>query len=290
MRSVDPDLIVAVGGGSAIVTARAITIIVGEGKTVEEMYTRHSPDKPPVVYRANAPKVPNILVPTTPTTGADRGGAAVWDEDPPHRKELYDPKTRPLATIVDPVALMTAPVSLYLDTSLTTFCGIVDALQSVDHPALAYGDYRFARDICLGYLPRLVASPDDPDVRVQLFMAAVLANRASQSTYNLTGQSRVTSLDRTLRYAYPHIGQGAANAVLLATMMRVNPLSEPLEPAFVEEFLGSLGVATRLRELGVPREDFQRLAEMEAAAPAFGQGVNRIGDVGELVRVLESAW
>lgn len=271
-------------------TARAITIIVGEGKPVEEMYTRHFPDKPPVVYRANAPKIPNILVPTTPTTGADRGGAAVWDDDPPRRKELYDPKTRPLATLVDPAALLTAPLSLYLDTSLTTFCSIVDALGNAGHPAVVLADYRFALEICVLYLPRLIASPDDPEVRVQLFMAAVLANRASQSTYNLTGRSRLTSLDRTLRYAYPDIGQGASNAVLLGTMMRLNRLTEPYEPAFLEDFLGSLGVVTRLRDLGVPREDFQRLAEHEAAAPAFGQGANRIADTDELVRILESAW
>jgi alcohol dehydrogenase class IV len=77
------------------VTARAITIIVGEGKSIEEMYTKHRPGQPPTVYRAEKPKIPNILVNTTPTTGADRGGAAVYDEEEPHRKELYDPKTRP---------------------------------------------------------------------------------------------------------------------------------------------------------------------------------------------------
>lgn len=303
VRSARPDLIVAVGGGSAIVTARAITIIVGESRSVEEMYTRHQAGKPPLVYRANAPKIPNVLVPTTPTTGADRGGAAVWDEHPPHRKELYDPKTRPLATIVDPGALLTAPLSLYLDTSLTTFCGIVESLQFIGHPALALGDYRQGLSLCVEYLPRLVAEPSDPDVRIQLFMAAVVANRASQSTYNLTGRSRVTGLDRTLRYRYPHIGQGASNAVLLATNMRLNAdllaegqaklasLLGVTDPAaYLEELLGSLGVATRLRDLAILKEDFHRLAELESAAPAFGQGANRVSEVGDLAAVLEMAW
>ncbi len=108
VKEARPDLIVAVGGGSAVVTARAITIIVGDGKTIEEMYTKHLPGQAPLVYRANKPKIPNILVNTTPTTGADSGGAALYDETPPHRRELYDPKTRPLAMIVDPEALLTA--------------------------------------------------------------------------------------------------------------------------------------------------------------------------------------
>ena len=55
--------------------------MLGEGKPVEEMYTRHEPGKAPVVYRANKPKLPNILVPTTPTTGADRGGAVGTGRD-----------------------------------------------------------------------------------------------------------------------------------------------------------------------------------------------------------------
>jgi alcohol dehydrogenase class IV len=287
VQDANADLIVAVGGGSAIVTARAITIVLGEGKTVGEMYTRHFPDKPPIVYRANAPKLPNILVPTTPTTGADRGGAAVWDDTPPHRKELYDPKTRPLATIVDPDALMTAPHSLYLDTCLTTFCGVVDDLARGGHSALGYADMRQALDLCLEYLPRL---SDGAEARIQLFMAAVLANRASQSTYNLTGRTKTTSLDRTLRYAYPDIGQGASNAVLLPTMLRLNCQTYPIEPAELESFLHSIGAPTRLRELNIPKSDFHRLADAEAASPAFGQGATRVGHVSELVKILDMAW
>jgi len=303
VQAAGPDLIVAVGGGSAIVTARAISIIAGEGKTVHQMYTRHFPDKPPIVYRANAPKLPNILVPTTPTTGADRGGAAVYDEAPPHRKELYDPKTRPLAILVDPEALLTAPAALYLDTSLTTFCGIVDALQYTGHPALAFADYRQGLQMCLEYLPRLVADPSGAEVRIQLCMAGVLANRASQSTYNLAGMARTTSLDRTIRYRYPHVGQGAANAVLLATSLRMNAgiLSEGQTqlasmlgatdaPGCLEAFLRRVGVAVRLQDLGIPRADFRLLAEIEAGSPAFGQGANRVSDVEELVWLLESAW
>lgn len=312
VKAAQPDVIVAVGGGSAVVTARAITIIVGEEKSIEEMYTKHRPGEPPAVYRADKPKIPNILVNTTPTTGADRGGAAVYDEDPPHRKELYDPKTRPLAIIADPEALLTAPFPLYLDTSLGTLP--FGALQAREMSPFEYADYRQALDLSLAYLPRLVDQPDDGEARLQLFLAAFLINRASQSSYNLTGRSRSTGLGTQIRYMYPEIGQGTVGAAMTSHNMRLNrdimvegqaQLAEILgartpemsaedaaEAAteYIETFLKSIGVPTRLRDLGVRREDFRALAELDAREPRFGEGLNRVTDVDELVGILERAW
>ena len=313
VKAANPDVIVAVGGGSAIVTARAITIIVGEGKSVEEMYTKNVPGQASIVYRANKPKIPNITVNTTPTGGADRGGAAVYDENPPHRKELYDPKTRPLAMIIDPEALLTAPLPLYLDTAITTFRGLGYALPA-DLSPLAYADKRLALEMAVAYLPQLVARPDDGEVRLQLFACALLGDRASQSTYDLTGRDRTTTLDRMIRYNYPHVGLGASRAALMVTEMRMNkeimvhgqariaealglrrPAMSDMEAAetaivFVETFLKSIGVATRLRDLGIPKEDFRSLAEQSAASQAFGGGTRVVSDVDELVGILEMAW
>ncbi|MBI4310831.1 MAG: iron-containing alcohol dehydrogenase, partial [Chloroflexi bacterium] len=221
-KAVQPDLIVALGGGSAVVTARAITILLGEGKRVGDIYTRHVPGQVPIVARLSKPKLPNILVLTTPTTAADRGGAAVWDETPPHRKELYDPKTRPLAVILDGGALLTAPLPLFLDTSITTFNGLVSAIQSAGPSPFALADLRMGLDLCYRYLPLLVERPSDPEVRIQLASAALLANRASQSTYGGGGRGRTTGLDRQLRYKYKEIGQGAARAVVLLGLLRLN--------------------------------------------------------------------
>jgi alcohol dehydrogenase class IV len=315
VRAVQPDVIVAVGGGSAVVTARAVTIVVGEGRSVEEMYTKHIPDQAPVVYRANRPKIPNILVLTTPTTAADRGGAAVWDEQPPHRKELYDPKTRPLCTIMDAQALLTAPLPLYLDTSLTTFTGIVHALQSPALSPFQLADLRQAFELGLAYLPQLVTRPDDPHARIQLCAMALLVNRASQSTYGWGGlRPHAAGVGRQLRYRYEHIGQGAAAAVMLATEMRCNrdaALQGQLRLAEfmrvcrdgmapetaaeaatqgIEMLLRSIGVATRLRDLGVQEADLETIAAADLAEPGFGEQSHDTTRVQELVSILRQAW
>ena len=53
------------------------------------------PGQAPVSPRLMAPKIPNILVLTTPSTAMTRAGTAVMDTETRHRLELFDPKTRP---------------------------------------------------------------------------------------------------------------------------------------------------------------------------------------------------
>ncbi|MBI4201514.1 MAG: iron-containing alcohol dehydrogenase [Chloroflexi bacterium] len=313
-KAAQPDVIVAIGGGSAVVTARAMTILLGEGVGVEDIYTRHKPGQAPIVARLNKPKLPNILVLTTPTTAADRGGAAVWDEKPPHRKELYDPKTRPLAVVLDGGALLTAPLSLYLDTSITTFNGLVGAAQSTEPSPFALADVRQGLALCYENLPRLVERPEDPEVRIHLATAALLANRASQSTYGVPGRGRNTNVDRQMRYHYRHLGQGAARAAVALGLLQYNRQVNAGVQARLAEALGvreqgmsdrqaaeaaeqalrdlftRLGVPTRLRDMGVRREDFRALAEAEIAEPGFGEEERRIADVEELVGLLEMMW
>ena len=312
-----PDLTISVGGGSAVVTARAITILLAEGGTVEDHRTKYPLGQPSISPRLMKPKLPNFLVLTTPTTGANRGGAAVMDDKPPYRLELFDPKTRPVTIILDGEALLTAPTSLFLDTSLTTFNGLIGGLQSSNLNPYSHADLKQALEISLTSIPQLLAHPDDPNPRIQLGAAALLANRASDTTNtNMGGGPRpmTIGLDRQLRYRYSHIGQGASRSVLIPAEMRRNleimvdgqarlakdmgintqgmSNAEAAEAAIqsVTDFFKSIGVATRLRDLQIPQEDFKAIAEDDTAQPAYGETTGRLSDVDQLIQVLRETW
>ena len=140
-RDAGADLIVALGGGSAVVTARAIIILLGEGGRAQDHATQYPPGQPPVSPRLMKPKIPNIVVLTTPTTAVTRAGTAVLDLETGHRIELFDPKTRPAAVFLDTDALLTAPAWLCLSAASSCFSGVVGALQSPEQPnPLAEGD------------------------------------------------------------------------------------------------------------------------------------------------------
>ena len=312
-KAAQADMIVAVGGGSAVVTARAITILMAENGTPQELCTKYAPGQPPFSPRLMQPKVPNVLVLTTPTNGANRGGAAVLDDKPPYRLELFDPKARPASIILDGEALLTAPLPLFLDTAANTFTAVVGGLQSPNLNPFAYADLRQALELSLDYLPRLVADPDDLKPRIQLGAAAIISNRAADApSAGIRGVA--TTLDRQIRYRYSHVGQGASNAVLLTTAMRRNREvalegqarladlmgvrksgssdAEAAEEATqaVDSFLRSIGVASRIRDLDVPEADLEAIARDDAAQPSFGEASRRITDVAELTRFLQEAW
>lgn len=312
-RAAGADLLIALGGGSAVVTARAMLILLSEEGSAHDLCTKYPDGGQPVSPRLTKPKLPNIVILTTPTTAANRAGAAVMDPEQRHRLELFDPKTRPTAVFLDPQALLTAPPSLYLSTATTTFTGVVGALQARNLNPLAHADLRQALDLSLEQMPQLVARPDDPDVRLHLATAALLANRASDAPTR-AGGGVASGLAHQLQTRYDHVDQGRANGVLAAPAMRFNrdalaaeqarlaamlgvPLNGDSEQQAADRaaeavaaFLGSVNLPLRLRDLDVPRADLAAIAG-DAMHDFFLRGNARpVRDAAELVEVLEAAW
>ena len=75
----DADAVVAVGGGSSVVTARAATILLGEGRDVRELCTRREADGRLVSPKLAAPKLPQWVVCQLPDEAYAKAGAAVRD-------------------------------------------------------------------------------------------------------------------------------------------------------------------------------------------------------------------
>ncbi|GBD10791.1 NAD-dependent methanol dehydrogenase [bacterium HR23] len=310
-RQAQADLLIAVGGGSAVVTARAITILLAEEGSIYDLCTQYPPGRPPISPRLSKPKVPNIVVLTTPTTAANRAGAAVLDPQKRHRLELYDPKTRPISIFLDAEALLTASPSLFLHTSVTTFAGVVGALQLPNLNPFSHADLREALDLCLTYMPLLRERPKDPAVRIHLASAALLSNRASDALAG--GLGIVSALAHSLQVRFG-VHQGLASGVLLVPGMRFNrdvlaegqarlawamgtPRNGDSDLQMAEKaaqqvarFLESLGIPSRLRDLGIPQDTLQLLAEDALTDFFLYTNPRRVKDVEELVALLREAW
>lgn len=157
------DAVIAVGGGSAIVTARAATILLAEQRDVRELCTRREADGRLTSPKLLAPKLPQWVVPTTPTTAYAKAGSAVRDPETGERLALFDPKTGAQGIFIDPVMALTAPVELALASGLNAFSMAVEGLQSeVDDP-LAEALLTHALRMLAEWLPRLRREPDDPN-------------------------------------------------------------------------------------------------------------------------------
>lgn len=318
-RAAGADLLVAIGGGSVIVGARAVAIFLGEQGDPFDLMTQYPEGKPAFSPRLNAPKPPIINVLTTPTSAMNRAGTGLRNDDLDHRMEYFDPKTRPVALIWDAEALLTAPPELLRSTGTTTFTGALQALAAEAPNPLVEGDRLQAFRLAQRALPRALARSDDPEPRIELCAAAFLANRAADDdTGRRTERDPVGSasyaLATALHLRYHHVGQGEATAAVLpATMRRLGPTSDGATRRIAEAlgvwregmpaaeanqasadglaaFYRVIGMPDRVGKLGIPREDLPLLAQDTLKNFNANPGARADDQAERMFTLLEAAW
>ena len=311
-REAGADLIVAVGGGSAMVTARAIIILLAEKGDIHEICTQYPPGQPPVSPKLMARKIPNILVLTTPSTAMTRGGTAVKDVERSHRLELFDPKTRPAAMIWDDDALLTAPADLFLSTSASALSGILASTASPRINPLSLSDLLHALRLSLESLPLMRSDPNNTTARMNLVAASFLSNRALDS---MRGRAfgLISSLGHVIDTLYANISHGDASSLTTAWSMRFNleqtsgglaRLAQALgvadglpeiaaakrAPDFIEDFYRKLGLPVRLRDVGIPEKDIDHIAEEAMGDFYLHQNARKVKSKTELTELLTKMW
>ncbi len=313
-QKADADLIIAVGGGSAVVTARAIIIMLAEGGDPRDHATKYPVGQPPVSPRLMANKLPNILVLTTPTTAATRAGAAVIDGETGHRLEMFDPKTRPTAVIWDTEALLTAPADLYVSASGSLFSGVVSALQAPSLNTMAAADLLGALGLLVENLPAVRKSDNDGAARVNLCVASFMYNRAWDTGAGGSALGVVSALAHSLDTRYPDCSHGAAYSITTGPGMDFNRnfnvfgqarVADALgvrEPGATDEqaatsaaqavtaFFEAIGLPVRLRDVGVPTEGIFAIAEDALTDFGLHRNVRPVSGADELEAVLRAAW
>ena len=312
------DLLIGVGGGSVMVATRVVAIYMAEKGDPFEIMTQYPEGKPAYSPRLMAAKPPVINIPTTPTSAMNRSGAGLKNPDLDHRMEYFDPKARPGAVFLDEEALMSAPAELFRSTATTVFASNVVAMSQLDvNPLAEAGRNHAFRLSFLGY-PRLAADIDDPALRIDFAVAALLQDRSEDDgmrRYRGGAFAGNYAISTALHVRYPHVGQGESTSVVHATKIR---LSENIDPTAarqvatalevwhdnmdtrqaalavadrLEDFYTRVGVPTRLRQIGVPREDFQTIANETVKNFNFNPGQRSAAEqTGDALRLLDAAY
>lgn len=260
-----------------------------------------APGAPPKSPRLSKPKIPQFVVPTTPTTAFAKSGAAVTTQDG-RRLALFDPKSRVQALFVHPGFLRATPWRLTLDASLDAFAQGVQGLESKRRQPLA--DAQLVHGVRL--IHRALAKArdaEDATARRDLVLAAQLIGQGTDQT----GAGMASALGHAIGARFK-AGNGLAKAVLLPhtltfnapeTEGRLQELADGLGGGVVAEagaiadacraFFATLDVPTRLRDLGVPQDALPRIAG-DAALDWFLSQNPRKSDEAELTAILEAAW
>jgi len=301
LRRLEADAVVAIGGGSATVTARAASILLAEQGDLASLATSVDPQGRLRSPKLLAPKILQLVIPTTPTTAVVRAGSAVFDPVAGERRALFDPKTRAQAIFIHPDFCTSAPQELVIGSALNTFAFVLEGLLSPTADPIA--------DALLMHGLRLTAQllPDpalatDAGLRCDLVLAAVIGGQGT----NATGAGIVTTLGHVIG-ARHGVENGVANIIVLPHALRFNgeaaasglaKVATALGVAAdvdaviagVDRMLAPLGLPRRLRDVGVPHDALPEMAKLGMADWFLRGNARPVRDASELLQVLQEAW
>ncbi len=224
----DGAIVVPVGGGSAMDTAKAVSLLaVNDGGIWDLGY-----DDP-----ALQPGRPLVAVPTTAGTGAETNSFGVITDDVVGRKGYVGhPSLLPVACILDPALTLGLPPA---PTAATGIDAMTHALESL----LSRNPNPFAEAIALAvirtvgeWLPRAVADGSDLEARSRLLFAAHLAGVGQASG---TGVGLVHALGHSIG-ARGHLPHGTALATVLPAVLAFDLPVRARELALVGVALGAV--------------------------------------------------
>jgi phosphonate metabolism-associated iron-containing alcohol dehydrogenase len=277
----DVEVIVAVGGGSAIDTAKALMVGTENGR-FDELVAALSSGKPFVPARVKT----LIAVPTTAGTGSEvTPWATLWDRERQRKHSLHLKETWPTVALIDPELMLSLPAPVTLQSGLDALSHALESIWNVNANPLSDTFAVAAVHEILDTLPRLVERPGDLALRGRMALAALKAGMAFSNTRTALAHS--ISYEMTLRYGLPHgiacsfplpmvleraIGRRTdRDGVLQSALGRLDDAPQRLA-AFIE----SLGVKTRFADYGVSDEQAQSMVAHALTGP---RGKNFIGGV-----------
>lgn len=266
VRAFAPDVIVGIGGGSALDAAKLIALLATHDGPADAYYGEN---------RVPGPVIPLVAVPTTAGTGSEVTPVAVVSDSTREVKVgISSPHLIPTVAVVDPELSMGAPASVTAYAGIDAF---VHAVESFTAASLTHGDDAVlpvfvgrnaltdgisleAARLIFHALPRVLADPGDRAAREDMARASLLAGIAFGSAG--------THLSHAIQYpvgALTHTPHGLGTGLLLPYVLAVCAVEEP-------ERLAQLGVA-----LGVGAAGDYPAAVAQATVDAVADLCARIG-------------
>ncbi|MBL4769139.1 MAG: phosphonoacetaldehyde reductase, partial [Rhodobacteraceae bacterium] len=204
-----PDVIVALGGGSVIDSAKVFAAAAGDfSKVLHFLQTKTGEEA--------LSTIPIIAVPTTAGTGSEvTCWATVWDDENSCKFSLAREALYPEVALVDPALMLGKPYNLTLATALDALSHSIESIWNVNaNPVSARHAVAAASTILLD-LPKLLADLGNLDLRSSIAEAALNAGLAFSNTK--TAIAHNISYPITLGWGVQH---GIACSFTLPTILQ----------------------------------------------------------------------
>lgn len=264
------DLLVGLGGGSAMDTAKGANFLLTNGGKIEDYKG---------IGKAAKPMLPLIAVPTTAGTGSECQSFALISDPVSHLKMACgDPKAAARVAILDAELTVSLPPRV---TACTGMDALVHALETAVTKRRSPLSQLFSREafrLCFEALPMVLSKPSDLDARGKMLLGAAYAGTAIENS--MLGCAHSAANPLTAHFGVVHgqaVGRlipgvirrnladpGAAHEYLkLAHMVGLDSAEVLIDRLF--ELLELAGLSASLGTLGVTGESVEVMAR-EASA------------------------
>jgi maleylacetate reductase len=300
VRAAAPDLILTVGGGTAIDTVKVLQIClaheVDAAEALDGLHVSIGPDGKRHVPDIRPSPVRQVVVPTTLSGAEFSNLAGVTDERIRQKHSFIGTDVGARAVILDPEVTVHTPEWLWLSTGVRGVDHAVETLGSIDAHPYCDGLALHALRLFAQALP----CPDDLSARLTCQQASWLA--ASSIARVNYGASH--GIGHALG-AFADVPHGYTSCVMLPHVMRYNEpttgakqrliaevLGRPGVPAAdaVAELIAALGQPTTLRAVGVKREQLAKIAEVAMPNMWVRTNPQPIRSPEDVMQILEAAW
>lgn len=299
-KTLQVDVLVAVGGGSAIDTCKAVSIVLANGGRVED----YEGDE-----KSRMRGIPIVAVNTTAGTGSEVTSFYIVTDNARHTKMcMRDTNCMVEIAINDTDFMMSMPKGLTAATGMDAMTHAIEAALTWKATPLTDKDACWAIKVIHKYLPQAVQNGDNVEAREMMAYAQNVAGMA----FSNAGLGMVHAMAHALG-GYYNLPHGVCNAVLLPFVLEYNEhfpgagkgfakiadalgLEKSCEAgtakAVVEEvrrLSAAVGIPSGLSELDrVKASDFPALARLAMADGCMADNIGQ-PSVDEVVRVYQAA-
>jgi alcohol dehydrogenase class IV len=295
------DGLIAVGGGSTIDIAKAVSGFAGfEGK-IEDLFGTGMIQKK---------GVPLIAIPTTAGTGSEVTNIAILSDSKAQlKKGIVSDFLLPDVAIVAPEMTVSMPKSVTAASGIDALVHSIEAYISIHSSpitdALALG----AMKLIAKYLPKAYANPEHLEAREYMATASLMAGMA----FGNAGVGAVHALSYPLGGRY-HIPHGVSNALLLPYVMEWNKIACAEKFRDIAEALGhntmnlsdtdaaasavdamrilceTVNIPKGMKSFQIPRDDIRSMAVDASQITRLLKNNPRVLSVDDIEKIYQSAY